>query len=63
MIKPRLSTIIDDDNDTRSIDDLFTKLDMAEGVTAKEASNIADAKEASLRSSSGLFEYMSASDY
>ena len=63
MTKPRVSTVINDDDDTGSLDNLFDKLDMAESRTAKEASKIADAKEAALNVSSGLFEYMSAAEY
>jgi hypothetical protein len=62
MTKPRVSTVLQDkDDDASIIDDMFTKLDLCT-TSAVEASKIADAKEASLRTSSGLDEHMSAAE-
>jgi hypothetical protein len=48
MTKPRVSTVVHDNDDSTRLDEMFAKLDLAYGTTAKEASKIADAKEASL---------------
>jgi hypothetical protein len=62
MTKPRVSTVPpNEDDDVSIIDDLFTKLDLI-AASAAEASKIAVAKEASLRTSSGLDEHMSAAE-
>jgi hypothetical protein len=62
MTKPRVSTVLQDkDDDASSLDDIFAKLDLY-NTSADEASEIADAKEASLRTSSGFDEYISAAE-
>jgi hypothetical protein len=62
MAKPRVSTVLpNEDDDASIIDDLFSKLDLMT-TSAAEASKIADAKEASLRPSSGLDEHMSVAE-
>jgi oligoendopeptidase F len=62
MTKPRVSTVLpDEDDDASIIDDMFAKLDLCT-TSAVEASKITDAKEASLRTSSGLDDYMSAAE-
>jgi hypothetical protein len=63
MTKPHVSTVLsnEDDDDPSIIDGLFTKLDLY-NTSAAEASKIADAKQASLRSSSGLDEHISAAE-
>jgi hypothetical protein len=62
MTKPRVSTVPPNEDDNASIiDELFTKLDLCT-TSAVEASKIADAKEAPLRTSSGLDEHMSAAE-
>jgi hypothetical protein len=62
MTKPRVSSVLpNEDDDALSIDDMFAKLDLCTNY-ADEASKIADAKEASLRTSSGLDDYMSAAE-
>jgi hypothetical protein len=63
MTKPHVSTVLsnEDDDDPSIIDSLFTKLELLP-TSAAEASKIADAKQASLRSSSGLDEHISAAE-
>jgi hypothetical protein len=62
MTKPRVSTVLhDEDDDASSLEDIFAKLDLY-NTSADEASEIADAKEASLRTSSGFDEYISAAE-
>jgi hypothetical protein len=62
MTKPRVSTVLQDkDDDASSLEGMFAKLDMY-NTSADEASEIADAKEASVRTSSGFDEYMSAAE-
>jgi hypothetical protein len=62
MTKPRVSTVLhDEDDDASSLEDMFAKLDLY-NTSADEASQIADAKEASLQTSAGFDEYMSAAE-
>jgi hypothetical protein len=68
MTKPRVSTVVDpfadyDDKSEEGIDDLLSKLDLATERTAKEATDIANVKEASLGIKSGLFDHMKAAQY
>jgi hypothetical protein len=63
MTKPHVSTVLsnEDDDDPSIIDGLFAKLDLY-NTSAAEASKIADAKQASLRYSSGLDEHISVAE-
>jgi hypothetical protein len=63
MTKPHVSTVLsnEDDDNPSIIDGLFAKLDLM-STSAAEASKIADAKQASLRSSSGLDEHISVAE-
>jgi hypothetical protein len=63
MTKPYVSTVLsnEDDDDRSIIDGLFVKLDLLP-TSAAEASKIADAKQASLRYSSGLDECISVAE-
>jgi hypothetical protein len=59
MTKPHVSTVLpNEDDDASIIDDLFSRLDLMI-TSAVEASKIADAKQASIRSSSGIDEHIS----
>jgi hypothetical protein len=66
MTKPRVSTVVDHfadynyDESEECIDGLFSKLDLAKDRTVKEATDLANAKEASLGHHSGLFAHMQA---
>jgi hypothetical protein len=61
MTKPRVSTVLhNEDDDSTSLEAMFAKLDLY--TSAEEASKIADAKEASLQTSSSFDEYMSAAE-
>jgi hypothetical protein len=63
MIKPHVSTVLsdEDDDDPSFIEGLFAKLDL-KPTSAAKASKIADAKQASLRYSSGLDEHISVAE-
>jgi hypothetical protein len=62
MTKPHVSTVPhDEDDDESCLEDMFAKLDLY-NTSADEAFEIADAKEALLRTSSGFDEYMSAAE-
>jgi hypothetical protein len=43
-------------------EDLFAKLELAKASTTKAATELADAKEASLKDSSGLYDYLEAAE-
>jgi hypothetical protein len=63
MTKPHVSTVLPDAEDDPSfIDTLLTKLDLQTTLSAAKATKIADAKQASLRSSSGLDEHLSVAE-
>jgi hypothetical protein len=63
MTKPYVSTVLsaEDDDDPSFIDGLLAQLDLKSNSAAK-ASKIADAKQASLRDSSGLDEHLSVAE-
>jgi hypothetical protein len=63
MNKPYVSTVLsnEDDNNPSIMDGLFAKLDLY-NTSAAEASKIADAKQASLWSSCGIDEHISAAE-
>jgi hypothetical protein len=62
MTKPHVSTVLlNEDDDPSIIDGLFAKLDLY-NTSAAEASKIADAKQPSLRYSSGLDEHISVAE-
>jgi hypothetical protein len=63
MTKPYISTVLsdEDDDDPSFIDGLLAQLDLKSTSGAK-ASKIADAKQASLRDSSGLDEHLSVAE-
>jgi hypothetical protein len=68
MTKPRVSTVtkrFDDyyDESEEEIDDLLSKLDLAKECAAKAATDLANAKEASLGLDSGLYDHMEAAEY
>jgi hypothetical protein len=62
MTKPYVSTVLsNEDDDPSIIDGLFAKLDLI-ATSAAEATKITDAKQASLRPSSGLDEHISVAE-
>jgi hypothetical protein len=62
MTKPHVSTVLsNEDDDPSIIDGLFAKLDLI-ATSAAEGTKIADAKQASLRPSSGLDEHISVAE-
>jgi hypothetical protein len=62
MTKPHVSTVLsNEDDDPSIIDELFSQLDLMT-TSAVEATKIADAKQASLRPTSGLDEHMSVAE-
>jgi hypothetical protein len=63
MTKPYVSTVVsdEDDDDPSFIDGLLAQLDL-KPTSAAKASKIADAKQASLRYSSGLDEHISVAE-
>jgi hypothetical protein len=63
MTKPYVSTVLPDAEDDPSfIDTLLTTLDLKTTISAAKATKIADAKQASLRDSSGLDEHLSVAE-
>jgi hypothetical protein len=59
MTKPHVSTVPpDEDDDPSFIDGLLTTLDLKNTLSAAKATKIADAKQTSLRYSSGLDEHL-----
>jgi hypothetical protein len=63
MTKPHFSTVLPDAEDDLSfIDTLLTTLDLNTTLFAAKATKIADAKQTSLRSSSGLDEHLSVAE-
>jgi hypothetical protein len=64
MTKPYVSTVLpdEDDNDPSFIDTLLTTFDLKTTLSAAKASKIADAKQASLRYSSGLDDHISVAE-
>jgi superoxide dismutase len=68
MTKPNIRTVntrYDDyyDKSEEEIDNLLAKLDLAKARTTKAATQLADAKEASLSNDSGLFAHLEAAEY
>jgi hypothetical protein len=67
--KPRVSTVTKrfddyyDESEEDCIDDLLSKLDLAEECTAKEATNLANTKKALLGLDSGLYDHMEVAEY
>jgi hypothetical protein len=63
MTKPHVSTVLPDAEDDPSfIDTLLTTFDLKTTLSAAKATKIADAKQGSLRSSSGLDEHLSVAE-
>jgi K+-transporting ATPase c subunit len=63
MTKPYVSTVPPDEKDNPSfIDGWLTKWDLKTTLSAAKATEIADAKQTSLRSSSGLDEHLSVAE-
>jgi hypothetical protein len=63
MTKPHVSTVLpDEDNDPSFIDTLLTMLDLKNTLSAAKATKITDAKQTSLRYSSGLDEHLSVAE-
>jgi hypothetical protein len=59
MTKPHVSTVLPDEEDDPSfIDTLLTTFDLKNTLSAAKATKIADAKQTSLRYSSGLDEHL-----
>ena len=51
------------DESEEEIEQLLVELDIAKASTTKAATKLADAKEAALKISSGLFEHIAAAEY
>jgi hypothetical protein len=63
MTKPHVSKVLPDAEDDPSfIDTLLSTLDLKTTLSAAKATKVADAKQASLRSSSGLDEHLSVAE-
>jgi hypothetical protein len=63
MTKPYVSTVLPDEEDNPSfIDGLLTKWDLKTTLSAAKGTKIADAKQTSLQSSSGLDEHLSVAE-
>jgi hypothetical protein len=63
MTKPYVSTVLPDAEDDPSyIEGLLTKFNLKTNLSAAKATKIADAKQTSLRSSSGLDEHLSVAE-
>jgi hypothetical protein len=63
MTKPHVSTVLPDAEDDPSfIDTLLTMFDLKTTLSAAKATKIADAKQGSLRYSSGLDEHLSVAE-